>query len=127
MKGKKSNSNRNSNRLVGWLVSYQLDEQGFFHEIRAGRSMITSEKIQGVKVLSLTDKSISKPHAAVKATPRHKVLLVDIFSENGSYIQRSGSDNENMVTGPVKLEHGDWIRIGNNNRFQVCLIDGTGN
>lgn len=118
-------------RLVGWLVSYGLDTRGLAVEIRTGRSLITSENgVQGS--IHVSDNTISMPHAALHASPRHKVVLQDIFSEYGTYLLRSSKSAakgaevtgaEISVTGPTELAHGDWIRFGEKTRFQVCIID----
>ena len=114
------------NRLVGWLVSYSLDDRGASYEIRAGRSFVTGPKASLARSYSVDDASISDPHMAVHADTSHSVLVQDIFSDNGSFITRAGSNNEEEISGPVQLAHGDWIRLGEHNRFQVCLIDGPG-
>lgn len=115
---------KGSNRLIGWLVSYALDKKGKSFEIRNGRSLISSEGEQSDKFILLTDNSIAAPHAALSANPRHRVLIQDIFSESGTYISRGDSKDERKVTSPTELQHGDWLRIGNSTRLQVCLIDG---
>lgn len=116
---------RKENRLVGWLVSYGLDAQGAAFEIRAGRTMITAGKSDGVHTISVLDETVSTPHAAINAVVRDQVVLVqDIFSECGTFITRSGERDEVPVEGPVVLNHGDWLHIGETVRFQVCLIDG---
>ena len=117
------NNSATQERLVGWLVSYALNEMGYYYEIRSGRSLITSERAESIRLLTLEEDSVSAPHAALRATPKHKVMIQDIFSESGTYITKT--DNKEIpINGPMKLEHGDWIRVGKNSRFQVCLIDG---
>ncbi|MFM1847660.1 MAG: Inner rane component of cytoplasmic domain [Pseudomonadota bacterium] len=116
---------RRDNRLLGWLVSYGLDQRGAAFEIRAGRTIITAGPAQGTHTISVQDETISSPHAAINAVSRdHVVLLQDIFSEFGTFITRSGERDESPVEGPVVLRHGDWVHIGETVRFQVCLIDG---
>jgi len=111
-------------RLIGWLVSYGLDEMGLSYEIRAGRSFVASDGTCPERSLLIDDDTISSPHLAVRATAKHKVMVQDIFSDFGSYIMRGNADKEQPITGPTEVRHGDWIRIGKNVRFQVCLIDG---
>jgi len=113
------------NRLVGWLVSYALDQDGFTYEIRSGRTLIGSgKKNNGIRLLTLEENTISDPHLAMNASTKHRVYVQDIFSDAGSFIVRSASGREEDINGPVELKHGDWIKIGKNTRFQVCLIDG---
>lgn len=112
-------------RLVGWLISYGLDESGFTFEIREGRSFISSEPGKDKFTLCINDTSISSPHLVIGVNKRNKILVQDIFSQHGSYITRAESDSEVSIDGTVELQHGDWLRIGEKTRFQVCLIDGV--
>ena len=117
-------SPQSENRLVGWLVSYGLDELGTAHEIRSGRSFISGRDQSQTRVLAVIDSTISSPHLALKATAKHRVMVQDIFSDHGSFITRADNSKEYPVTGPTEIKHGDWIRVGPNVRFQVCIIDG---
>lgn len=125
-KGKKQSSqkSKNQDRLIGWLVSYGLDKRGFNFEIRSGRTFISPEESDGLRTLALTDKSLSKVHIVLNADNQHNLLAQDIFSESGSYLTRNGQNSEEQIEGPVSLSHGDWLRVGDKTRFQVCLIDG---
>lgn len=118
------NSAQRENRLVGWLVSYEMDSKGKTFEIRAGRSLLSSENSQDKRIITVREGSISSPHSALSASMRHKVMVQDIFSEFGTYLTKASSGKEFEVNGPTELEHGDWLRIGEKTRFQVCLIDG---
>lgn len=110
-------------RLIGWLVSYSDDELGGSHEIRAGRTIIGGEELDGERVITVTDASVSNPHSAFRASTKHRILVQDIFSENGTYLQRNGAGEEEKITSPIELRHGDWIRFGKADRYQLCLID----
>lgn len=118
------NSNRSENRLVGWLVSYEMDAKGKSFEIRAGRSLLSSENGRDKRTITVTEDSISAPHVALSASTRHKVMVQDIFSDFGTFLTKASSNKEMQVSGPTELEHGDWLRIGEKTRLQVCLIDG---
>ena len=109
--------------LVGWLVSYSLNPKGLVHEIRTGRTLITSLPTSNEKDLIIGDKKVSAPHIAIKATPDHSVEIQDVFSEAGSSISKGESGETFPISGPTKLEHGDWIKIGQSAKFQLCLID----
>lgn len=117
-------SNGSSSRLIGWLVSYAQDAKGKAFEIRAGRSLISADKIGNNKLVLVSHPSISSPHAALSASPRHRLMLQDVFSEHGTFLTRSNAEKEVPVNGPIEVEHGDWLRIGSETRFQVCMIDG---
>lgn len=112
-----------SSRLVGWLVSYGIDSLGASYEIRAGRLLISSTPTSDVRTISVTENSVSSPHLAMSATSKHQILIQDIFSEHGTFVLKAGAGKEQRITGPTPLHHGDWLRIGEKMRFQVCLID----
>lgn len=116
---------QSGNRLVGWLVSYALDSKGRAYEIRSGRSFITANELPGQRGVTLADGTIECAHLALSASQRHKVMIQDIFSDSGTFVTKAGSPKETRVAGPMELEHGDWVRIGEKTRFQVCLIDGS--
>ncbi len=110
------------NRLVGWLVSYEMDKMGKAFEIRAGRTLISAENGKG-RFITVADTQLSSPHMAISASQKHRVLVQDIFSDDGSFLTRSDADKESPINSPIEVGHGDWIRVGAKTRFQVCLID----
>lgn len=119
-----SRQGRQGNRLIGWLVSFGIADTGVAYEIRQGRTFISGGSDGEARTIALVDESVSAPHLAMNASPKHKVLVQDIFSDEGSFLCKSNSAEEMRITGPVYVEHGDWLRVGSNTRFQVCLIDG---
>ncbi len=116
----------NNSRLIGWLVSYAEEDMGQSYELRAGRYFISGDGQQEARTIVVKDEAISSPHIALNAGSQHTLQVMDIFSDHGTVVVRSGTNQEVPVTGPVQIEHGDWIRIANKKRFQVCLIDGPG-
>lgn len=109
-------------RLVGWLVSYGLNERGLAHEVRSGRTFLGSEDDSLGMAIVVDDSSIDSLHLAIKANQKHRVVIQDVFSSTGTFIQRVGTDQEARLEGPTEIEHGDWIRVGNSTRFQFCHI-----
>jgi hypothetical protein len=112
-------------RLIGWLVSYALDKQGASFEIRSGRTFVGAHELTGERAITLDERSISSAHLVLNASARHKVMIQDIFSDHGSYLRRAEGGDEQSIMGPVELRHGDWVRIGDQTRLQVCLIDAS--
>jgi hypothetical protein len=108
------------NRLIG----YGLADMGAAYEIRQGRSFRSAVVNTDSRTIAVDDEGIASPHLALSASHKHKVLVQDIFSEEGSFLSKGTNAEEIRVTGPVYVEHGDWLRIGSRIRFQVCLIDG---
>jgi hypothetical protein len=121
---RKKQKSDNTNRLIGWLVSYESDELGTAHEIRAGRTLISANGGSGPRIVTIAQDDISEPHLAINADASHEVLIQDIFSEAGSFLTKTDSKEETAVEGPISVSHGDWLRVGSTTRFQVCLIDG---
>ena len=113
-----------SQRLIGFLISYADDKAGRHHELRVGRTLIGDGEANVDRTLGLSDDTISAPHLALNARESHELIVQDIFSDHGTYLLKSGTDNEIRLSGPTPVNHGDWIRVGKHRRFQVCLIDG---
>ena len=120
----KNSSGSKNGRLIGWLVSYHLDQKGKSFEIRSGRTFITGKEIPAERQLNFSDREIATAHMVVNASPRHKVMIQDCFSPAGSFVVRKGSEHVEQISGPIEIQHGDLIRIGGQFRLQVCLIDG---
>ncbi|HLP91900.1 MAG TPA: FHA domain-containing protein [Nostocaceae cyanobacterium] len=57
--------------------------------------------------IAMTDKFLSRRHAAIQYREKEGFYLIDLKSTNGSYV------NGEPVTKPVKLQDGDRIRLGN--------------
>jgi FHA domain len=111
-------------RLIGWFISYDHNSDGQAYEIREGRCFLGNAPLHGSRTTVIEDSSIGSPHAVMAASRDHTVFLQDVFSPDGTYIQRSGDTREQRIDGPVMLQHGDWVQFGKTLRFQVCLIDG---
>ena len=116
------NSGADGRRLVGWLVSYGQNEMGASYELRSGRCFISSAEV-GEATILVDDEHVCSPHAALKTSRKHAIVLQDVFSKYGTYLSK-GDNKETRLAAPVNLEHGDWIRVGESTRFQVCIIDG---
>jgi hypothetical protein len=119
-------STRGENRLIGWLISYAMDDKGASYELRSGRYLLTSQDTEDERTIMVEEESISAPHLAMSASPKHVLVVQDIFSDHGTFVRRADATQEIPVTGPTEINHGDWLRIGEKTRFQVCLIDGPG-
>ena len=108
-----------------------MDEMGKAFEIREGRTLISArDEGKGVKgqspSITLEARDLSSPHLAMRGTKRHQLFAQDVFSEQGSFLSKADDNKEVPIEGPTELSHGDWIRLGGETRFQVCLIEGIG-
>ena len=109
-------------RIVGFLISFEADQNGEVFEIRQGRYILTSRPIEHGDYILVDDETISPMHAVVRATADGKVQILDQLSEHGTGVLRSGTEAEEEVMGStVVVQHGDVLRFGKR-KFVVCLI-----
>lgn len=100
-------------KVVGFLVSYDKDQNGEVYEIRAGRWLLTSRPTDHGDYILVNDDTISPLHAIVRATKEGKIQVLDQLSEFGTGVMRAGQSEEEEVAGAmVGVEHGDTIRFG---------------
>jgi len=96
---------RPKRKLVGWLVSYTLDELGYDYRLYEGKNVIG--KRPGLEVSVLQDPSVSGIHATILYR-NNKFLLRDEFSTNGTYLNGKIVEQETP-----ELQDGDIIKVGN--------------
>jgi hypothetical protein len=108
--------------IIGFLVSYDEDENGEVFELRSGRWIISSEQSAPGNFLVINHASVSPMHAIVRVSSGGEVQVLDQLSEHGTAIRRAHSDQEEVLTGAMSsLGHGDVVRFGQRN-FHVCVI-----
>lgn len=101
--GSKETQKRDFRKLVGWLVSYTIDESGVDFKLYEGRNIIGRD----------SDCQIVIPDGAV--TGKHAILLyrngkysiTDQQSSNGTYV-----NDEDIELDPKYIHDGDIIRVG---------------
>lgn len=109
-------------RVVGFLVSYDDDENGTVYDLRVGRLIVTSEIPGGGNYLFVDDSSVSPMHAIMRINQSGEIQILDQLSEFGTRIKRFGSEEEEELSGEkASLNHGDIIRFGNK-LFHVCIV-----
>lgn len=103
---------RRSSRLAAALFSSAEPVVPTLHVVQGpdkGRSFKTDDKVvllgRGSHQVPLTDQTISRKHAELRGDERGW-LLEDLKSANGTYV------NGVRVLKPVRLKHGDQIRVG---------------
>jgi|GEM_PF-2592011 len=89
-------------RLVGFLVSYTLDPDGFFFILREGRQSLGSGPEAALRV---EDARLSKEHA-VLLFRNGRFIFEDRLSSNGSYL------NGQEAIGQREIFHGDRLAMG---------------
>lgn len=108
--------------IVGFLVSFDKNQNGDVFPLRVGRMIVTSENSAGGNCLLLEDESISPMHAILRVNRGGDVQLLDQLSEHGTKIRHCGSDKEEELSGDKStLGHGDIVRFGART-FYVCFI-----
>lgn len=101
--GKKEVVKRSFRKLVGWLVSYSIDECGVDFKLYEGRNTIGRDKECQILV---PDSSVTGRHA-VLLYRNGKYSITDQQSSNGTYV-----NDEDIELDPCYLKDGDVIRIG---------------
>lgn len=103
---------KNSRKLVGWLVSYTIDENGVDYKLFEGRNSIGADK--GNDIVIGNDAAISTKHLTILfrlGTFKYK----DELSTNGTFINGVIGDEGNLADG-------DMVKIGNTEfRFRSAL------
>jgi hypothetical protein len=90
-------------RLVGWLVSYTLDEMGTCFNLYEGKNLIGKAEDCNITV---DDPAVSGKHATL-LFKSNKYQLKDEFTTNGTWVNEVDIDDE-----VCKLNDGDIIKIG---------------
>lgn len=106
-------------RLYGWLVSFASPE-GAAVELREGRFFITSQSMRDSDLV-LTDSSVSSPHALMIVSSTSGLMVQDLVSAQGVFVKAVGERAYRREIDPVKLYHGDYLRVGNV-EFLVSLL-----
>ena len=89
-------------RLVGWLVSYDIDPAGIDFKLYKGRIKIGRSKHCEIIV---NDSTISEEHVLLLCKDE-KIILQDELSANGTFV------NGKQIEERVLLEDGDEIKLG---------------
>lgn len=109
-------------KVVGFFVSYDGNPHGEVYLLRAGRVMVTSRPQGETNALVINDESVSPMHAIVRIGERGDIQVLDQLSEFGTKIRRSGSGEEEHLSGDkADVTHGDVIKFGSRS-FYVCIV-----
>ena len=109
-------------KIVGFLVSYDANENGTVFELRTGRLIVTSEAAASGNFLVIDDETVSPMHAIMRISAGGEIQVLDQLSEHGTKITRFGSSDEEELSGDkATIEHGDIVKFGERS-FHVCVI-----
>lgn len=105
---------RATRKLVGWIVSYSIDELGIDFRLYEGKNAIGSNPDCEITVFN--DKSVSGKHATVLF--RAGVFMIkDEFSTNGTFLNDKILNTETPI-----LKDGDTIKVGDTIfKFKIAL------
>jgi len=90
------------NRLVGWLVSYDIDPAGTDFKLYGGRTKIG--RSNHCKII-VNDSTISEEHVLLLCKDE-KIILQDELSANGTFV------NGKRIEERVLLKDGDELKLG---------------
>jgi len=89
-------------KLVGWLVTYDINPAGIDYKLYIGRHKIGRSSNSDIVI---QQPGISEDHAVLLYRD-DKFILQDMLSTNGTYV------NEELIDDKVTLKNDDIIRIG---------------
>ena len=106
--------------LLGWFVNFDEDSRGIATEIHEGRFIIGQERLRDTDMV-IDHPSLSTPHCIISASREKGFRVQDLMSESGTMVRKHNSDKYIQDAGPMPLEHGDWLKLGEY-EVMVCLI-----
>ena len=108
--------------VVGFLVCYDVNENGQVYELRVGRVMVTNQSQGETNTLVIKSDAVSPMHAIIRVGAGGDIQVLDQLSEAGTTIRRFGSGEEEHLAGDKgNLEHGDVVKFGDRS-FYVCIV-----
>lgn len=109
--------------IVGFMVSFDSNENGEFYPLRVGRLIITSEaSTNGGNYLLINDESVSPMHAILRIGTSGDIQVLDQLSEFGTKIRHINGEEEQLSGEKGTLHHGDVVFFGNRS-YCVCIIE----
>jgi len=118
---KSNNVSRDSSTgiLVGWLVSYSNNSNGFSIELRTGKFFVAKQKLREDDLI-IPDSAISTPHCLIKVS-KGSLQVQDLMSENGTTVKKKGTNSYVPSDEVSAVEHGDKLKFGAY-ELSVCLV-----
>jgi len=99
-----TNKFRGTRKLVGWLVTFSLDNLGTGYELFEGRNSIGRD--EGCNI-TVNDRMISGKHATILFR-NDQFRVKDEMSAHGTFV-----NNKEIGFEPYELQDGDIIKMGN--------------
>ena len=113
---------RKKSPIVGFLVSYDKDQNGEVFDLRSGRLIVTCEPAANSDYLLIQEGGVSPLHAIIRISATGELQVLDQLSEHGTRVTKFGADSTDELSGDkAALEHGDTIQFGERT-FHVCIV-----
>ncbi len=111
-----------SRRLVGWLITYDLDPSGIDYQLREGRNFIGSDAGKVDVVLPRTrDSKVSSEHALILYR-KGVIKIADKMSTNGTWVDAETA-SEDMYPGLYEGDPESCTSVGNFGSDTVTFVD----
>ncbi len=109
-------------KVVGFMVSYDKDPNGWVCELRVGRLIVSNQASPTDNTMVLEDDSVSSMHAIIRVGSKGDVQILDQLSESGTRIKRFDSEEEEVLSGErATISHGDTVTFGQR-KFYIMLM-----
>ena len=102
---------RATRKLMGWIISYDLDPMGIDYKIYEGRNLLGSST--GCDITVVGDPSISGEHAVILCK-NNKFWFSDEMASNGTFL----NNEELEPRKPYDLKDGNEIKLGKKTVFK---------
>jgi len=102
---------RKTRKIVGWIISFTLDEMGLDFRLYEGQNSIGREASNNITIAK--DSSISSKHAIILYRESQGFFIRDDMSANGTFL--NGEELE--IGKPYPLKDGDKIGFGRQTQF----------
>jgi len=102
---------RKSRKIVGWIISFTLDEMGLDFRLYEGSNSIGRDATNNITIAK--DSSISSKHAVILFRESQGFFIKDDMSANGTFL--NGEELE--IGKPYSLKDGDKIGFGRQTQF----------
>ena len=102
---------RATRKIMGWIISYDLDPMGIDYRIYEGRNVIGSNTSCDITIVG--DNAVSGTHAVILCR-KNKFEISDEMSANGTQLNDEYLDSRQ----PTKIKDGDEIKLGEKTMFK---------
>ena len=107
----KGSTPRATRKIMGWIISYDLDPMGIDYRIYEGRNILGSSTSCDITIVG--DNSVSGTHCVILCR-KNKFEISDEMSSNGTFLNNEELDSRQ----PTKLNDGDEIKLGEKTMFK---------